>query len=193
EPSGGLFARAFNVLPGSSEYGPANCFRIDAIHLGDLVVVKALLPQTDKIQHVIGSEFCCWIRAAVRSIGPTLSGHIGRVVSSSSEEQVRRVDAWGVIAGVTHKHAVRNLTDVSHIRHAMSLELFPGYSDCSMPRQSSGAKPYPAGVLVAQNTASIKLFSKIRKVRDGEKVHGLPPFGRSVRECKLLGRDPVPG
>src|SRR5690606_38539634 len=77
EPSGGLFARAFNVLPGSSEYGPANCFRIDAIHLGDLVVVKALLPQTDKIQHVIGSEFCCWIRAAVRSIGPTLSGHIG--------------------------------------------------------------------------------------------------------------------
>lgn len=100
--------------------------------------------------HLLFVEFCSMVsRANPRRITPwcaSLAGHIGCVLFSGSQKQMRRINARGIVATMAHIQTIWNSSMREHVGHAMRLRGFISLPKINLPVSVlfSRANPLPA-------------------------------------------------
>jgi hypothetical protein len=104
-------------------------------------------------------QFCLRMSGATNPATTSLTYFVGRVVDISSELQVLRVYAWGIITRMHDHHSLRdNHLMVQFVNYLRRVPQFSVDSDTSVAGGIFRTRPQPACVLVPFDGLRIKTF-----------------------------------
>lgn len=140
-------------------------------HLRDCLSVNTELARKPKSQFAIGgalSDFAHLVRRQFGSAVSILGGHVTQVVCVCAKEQVSRITARLVVAGVADHQPLIDRAVCHLVSHAMGAKLPPATFDCAIPAAAEACRPRPTRIWA---TALINTIPEAKRERDVWRWH----------------------